>query len=260
MQTDQAPLWMRRLARPGAVLARLSAGRSGYGVYATGDRRRRPLAQITASQFSGAVGAGWLASAGAGTFILSAQGRDHAGATPAARAAPGPAPTRQVMPSPDGAPRMAQVNPQTLSPLARYAQPQGGRAPLLEPVHLSAAEILVRDYERSALTSRVTQDWSGLPGVGRTRSAPKDRAETPGHRLDAQARVLDALRDVGPGLDRLLIQVLIREAGMATAERALGWPARTGASALRLALDRLAVHYRLQPPPRVADPFQAASG
>ena len=36
--------WLRRLARPGARLAPRKGGRSGYGVYANADRRRRPLA------------------------------------------------------------------------------------------------------------------------------------------------------------------------------------------------------------------------
>jgi hypothetical protein len=122
---------------------------------------------------------------------------------------------------------------------------------LLEPVHASAGQILVRDYERSALTSRVTMNWSPAAGGNKTRAAPKDRSDAPASRLDAQTRVLDALDAVGPGLDRLLMNVLLRETGMTRAERDLGWPERTGAPALKLALDRLAIHYRLKKRERV---------
>jgi len=45
--------------------------------------------------------------------------------------------------------------------------------------------------------------------------------------------------------------VVIRETGMGIAERDLGWPERTGAPALKLALDRLAIHYRLKRRERV---------
>ncbi|MFW5661103.1 MAG: DUF6456 domain-containing protein, partial [Oceanicaulis sp.] len=131
-------------------------------------------------------------------------------------------------------------------PLARYLRPQGTKPPLLSAVHASAAEIFTRDYARSALQSRVTQDWSGLPGA-KTRAAPKDRADAPGTRLDAQKRVMDALDAAGPGYDRLLMNILVRETGMLAAERDLGWRERTGAPALKIALDRLAAHYRLTP-------------
>jgi hypothetical protein len=137
------------------------------------------------------------------------------------------------------------------APLLRYLKPQGSKPALLEPVHASAGQILVRDYERSALTSRVTMNWSPAAGGNKTRAAPKDRSDAPASRLDAQTRVLDALDAVGPGLDRLLMNVLLRETGMTRAERDLGWPERTGAPALKLALDRLAIHYRLKKRERV---------
>lgn len=247
-----APVWMRRLDRPGRVLAPLPAGRGGYGVFAGADRRRRPFAKVSEREVAEALASGRLEEGREGLVltedgrarIARADGRSgQAFADQHRRLA-----IRTVM-EPDGA-RTVLADADACAPLARYLRPQGGKPALLEPVHASAAAILVRDYERSALTSRVTMNWSPTSG-GKTRSAPKDRAEAPVSRLDAQTRVMDALDAVGPGLDRLLTNVLLREVGMGRAERELGWPERTGAPALKLALDRLAIHYRLKKRDRV---------
>ena len=66
---------------------------------------------------------------------------------------------------------------------------------------------------------------------------------------------MEALAAVGPGLDHWLVEILIRQSAMTEAERRLNWPSRSGAQALKLALDRLAVHYRLKSERRAADPF-----
>jgi hypothetical protein len=247
-----APVWMRRLNSDGRVLAPLPAGRSGYGVFPSADRRRRPFATVTVKEVREAVSAGALDEEADG-YRLTIEGRARLDRADARTDQPfadqhRTLAVRRVMEA-DGA-RSALADANACAPLARYLRPQGGKPALLEAVHASAASILVRDYERSALTSRLTMSWSPTSG-GKTRSAPKDRAEAPGVRLDAQKRVLDALDAVGPGLDRLLTNVLLREVGMCRAERELGWPERTGAPALKLALDRLAIHYRLKKRERV---------
>lgn len=247
-----APAWMRRLDREGRVLAPLPAGRPGFGVFAGADRRRRPFATASEREVREAAAAGALIRAEGG-YTLTAEGRARISRADGRTDQPFADQHRNLalrtIMEPDG-PRAVLADSEACAPLARYLKPQGGKPALLEPVHASAAAILVRDYERSALTSRVTMNWSPVSG-GTTRSAPKDRAEAPVSRLDAQARVLDALDSVGPGLDRLLTNVLLRDVGMGKAERELGWPERTGAPALKLALDRLAIHYRLKARERV---------
>lgn len=236
--------WIARLSRPGRVLAPLPGARPGYGVFAGGDRRRRPIAVVAEAEVRRAASDGAIAKVEGG-YQLTEEGRARArreAAGAAGFAAQHGAIERRIVMERAGE---RTVFARTGGPLDRYLRPQGGRAPLIDAVHASAAAMLVRDYQRSALTSRVTQDWSGTPG-GKTRGAPKDRAEAPVLRLDAQARVMAAFDAVGPGLDRLLMNVLIRETGMVAAERELGWPERTGAPALKLALERLAIHYRLK--------------
>jgi len=241
--------WIARLARPGRVLAPLPGGRPGYGVFSGADRRRRPLARASAEQLARAVSDGAV-EACEGGYRLTPDGAAHArreDAGAAGFAAQHDSIERRILMEPGGE-RIAFAR--AGGPLARYLVPQNGKPALLDPVHAAAAAMLVRDYGRSALTSRVTQDWSGTSGA-KTRGAPKDRSEAPVSRLDAQTRVMDALDAVGSGFDRLLLNVLIRETGMISAERDLGWPERTGAPALKMALDRLAIHYRLKKRERV---------
>lgn len=250
-----APGWLRRLARPGARLALRSGGRSGYGVYASADRRRRPLASVTSDALAQALSRGWLVEAQEGEFVLTQAGRRCLEENKADTNRPALALARKTLPDPEGGLRLQTVNRATLDgPLARYARSQNGRPALLEPVHLSAADSLMRDYERSTLSSRVTQSWSGVPGGG-TRSAPRDRSDAPISRLNAQERVMDALAAVGPGLDHWLVEILMRQNAMTDAERRLNWPSRSGAQALKLALDRLAVHYRMKPAGLGVDPY-----
>ncbi|WP_306017174.1 DUF6456 domain-containing protein [Oceanicaulis sp. MMSF_3324] len=249
-----SPAWMRRLMRKDAVLAPLAGGKPGYGVYASGDRRRRPLTRLSRAAFDEAVAHGWLTQMGEGAYGLSVSGR-RAAAEEGDAPRPALSVDRRSAPDPDGGVRVHQVNLHTYDgPLLRYARPRKGQPPLLEPAHLSAADSLMRDYELSSLSSRVTQDWSGLPG-GSGRSAPRDRSDAPLKRMKAQERVMDALAAVGPGLDHWLVEILIRQSAMTDAERRLNWPTRSGAQALKLALDRLAIHYRLKPERRAADPF-----
>ena len=250
--------WLKRLAKPGRVLAPLPGGRRGFGVYAGADRRRRPFATAPRARVEEAVSGGLIEADGEGGYVIAAAGR--------ARLRREDAPAgegfadqhrrmgrREVI---DEAGRFSTVRADldSVSPVARYARSRDDSPPLLDPVHVTAAETLARDYERSALRSRVTSDLTAPPQA-KTRGAPHDPADLPARRLDARARVMDALGAAGPGLDRLLVDVVLRESGVAAAERDLGWPARAGAPALRLALDRLAVHYRLKAPARTADPF-----
>ena len=255
--------WIRRLDAPGRLVLRLPAGQDGWGVFAAGDRRRRPLARLDDAALRAALSDGAIvpvegaAGRADGTaereaYALTDAGRARArreGAPPefAFLAQHGGFSARRF-PDPDrsGDGEIVRLARDAAGPLAPWMRPRGARPPLLGPVHAAAAALFVRDYERSALVSRVTQDWSGAPRTG-ARSAPKDRADAPGSRLDAQSRTLDALAEMGPGLDRLLFNVLIRQTGLRLAEAELGWPRRSGSAMLKTALDRLAAHYRLSP-------------
>ena len=62
-------------------------------------------------------------------------------------------------------------------------------------------------------------------------------------RIDAHRRFHAAIDHVGPGLADICWRVVCAGEGIGGAEKALGWPARSGKLVLGLALDRLARFY-----------------
>lgn len=109
----------------------------------------------------------------------------------------------------------------------------------------AAGEQLRADWEKAGLASRVTMRWPALP-KDRSRRAGACPVEPGRGRLAARRRFDEAVAAVGPGLGDILWRVVCAAEAMREAETALGWPARAGKLVLRLALDRLADHYRLR--------------
>ena len=108
-----------------------------------------------------------------------------------------------------------------------------------------AGDLLRRDWEQAGLGPHVTMHWNAGP-LGRTpRGAP--RPPEPGvAQLCAKERFDAAVRAAGPGLSDILWRVACAGEGIASAEKALGWPTRAGKLVLTLALDRIAAFYRLR--------------
>ena len=115
---------------------------------------------------------------------------------------------------------------------------------LVSARQLDAGERLRGDYERSALPPRVTMLWDAA-AVGKRRNGPAPLIEMTAAQLDARRRFDGAIAFAGPGLADILWRVVCDGERMRDAESALGWPARAGRLVLGLALDRLAVYYRI---------------
>lgn len=111
------------------------------------------------------------------------------------------------------------------------------------PARLFAAgELLRADYERAGLAARVTMRWdpvriAGGPDAG---LSPTER------QIAAKARFDGAMAAAGAGLADVLWRVVCACESLPDAERALGWPVRSGKLVLRLALERVADFHRLQ--------------
>jgi hypothetical protein len=108
---------------------------------------------------------------------------------------------------------------------------------------IEAGERLREDFELAQMGPRVAQNWERFLTAGVTRGqmqAGRGQAEGP---TDARARVAKALEALGPGLSDIVFRICCFLEGLETAEKRLGWSARSGKVVLKIALERLASHY-----------------
>lgn len=224
MSADRA---LAALARPGAWL-----DRSGdlWMVRTGADRRRRPVMRVEAEVVTRLKREPGLAPRAEGGWVLAGAGEGS----------PGRLLGEVLRPGPDGREARLTTN-RAESPIAWLARRKGpdGR-PWLSRAQVMAAERLREDFEQSGVHGRLTMDWLAGPRDRTARGpvgAPRATA--------ARRRVRKALEAVGPGLREMLEQVCLYGSALQAAERALGAPSRSGKTTLRLALDRLARHYRL---------------
>ena len=111
---------------------------------------------------------------------------------------------------------------------------------LVDTRQVEAGERLRADYERAALGPRTTMNWgTRVDGGAGMRLDPGEAHLAARRRFDA------AIAATGRGLTDVLWRVVCAGEGLPAAEKALGWPARSGRLVLGLALDRLADHYSL---------------
>ncbi len=112
----------------------------------------------------------------------------------------------------------------------------------LSDVQFAAGECLRCDFERAQIVPGVTMRWDPV----RVRGGNGDPLLSAGERqLAARQRFDAAVKAAGPGLSDILWRVVCAGEGLPGAERALGWPARSGKLVLGLALDRVAGFYRI---------------
>lgn len=127
-----------------------------------------------------------------------------------------------------------------LTALARRRDKDG--QVFLSEALVSAGERLREDFELAQMGPRVAQNWdrflmggarggfSGDSGVG---NGPEG----------ARQRVADALAALGPGLGDVVLRCCCYLEGLESAEKRLGWSARSGKIVLRIALMQLRRHY-----------------
>lgn len=114
---------------------------------------------------------------------------------------------------------------------------------LIDARAFEAGERLRADYERAALAPGVTMRWD--PARARTTGGSDPTTA----QIDARRRFDRAIAAVGRGLADVLWRVVCANEPLPAAERALGWPTRSGRLVLTIALDRLADAYGLAPEP-----------
>lgn len=141
--------------------------------------------------------------------------------------------------APNGKPTRSVTVNLAESPLAWL-----GARKLVSERQLAAGEMLRQDYERAALPQRTTMQWDAPPNAKTARSSQSHGATTLAQ-IDAKARFDGAIAAAGTGLADILWRVVCAGEAVPTAEKALGWPTRSGKLVLLLALDRVADYYRV---------------
>lgn len=148
---------------------------------------------------------------------------------------------KNVMDDMTGSPRAMRYN-LAESPLALLARRKDKNGqPFLTPDLVAAGERLREDFELAQMGPRVAQNWDRFLTSGDrgnfAGNGPADGAR------GARDRVASALRDLGPGLGDVVLRCCCYLEGMETAEKRMGWSARSGKIVLRIALQRLRQHY-----------------
>jgi len=236
LATEQLALRAARLlARPGAVI---EAAPLGYAVRFGPNRRRRPMLVIDETAFAALVRLATLKPRALGGWSLVFP--------PPARPAPPPGRPGmiegEVMLEEPGVGRAAFKANLGESPLAWLARRRDGKGrPWIAPVEAAAGERLREDFHRAGTLGRLTMNWDASPrsGGGGPRLDPAERARA------AKDRIAAALDAAGPGLREILEHVCLAGTALEAAERSLGLPRRAGKTVLKLALQRLVVHYRM---------------
>ncbi len=124
--------------------------------------------------------------------------------------------------------------------LARRRDREGERFLSDDLVH--AGERLREDFEMAQMEAEVARDWDQFLVALRDSPIP-DPGQSAGAIERARARVIAALQDIGPGLSDVTLRCCCFLEGLETAEKTLGWSARSGKIVLRIALMGLKRHY-----------------
>lgn len=231
-----------RMALPNALLAATNDG-GGFGVFSNGDRRRRPLARLSAGEVRELAASGAITASESG-YVLSTAGRTAArreNVAPDERylAQHVELAERSVVDG-DGDVRVVRGAAQS-KVLLRLAQLRDNAgAPWLSGVELRAAQALRHDWEAAQVGLSGGVDWSAPPMGGSSARATNGREAAMAARCDARRRCAQALDALADPLRRVVERVCIHEAGLEAVERAESWPARSGKLALKLGLAQLA--------------------
>jgi len=104
-----------------------------------------------------------------------------------------------------------------------------------------ASERLREDYELAQVDAqrhgKPSPDWQGILNAIETHTLASTNVK------DAEGQVRMALRFLGPGLSEVAWRCCCLLEGMETTEKQMGWAARSGKVVLRIALQRLVLHY-----------------
>lgn len=240
---------LRRITDHDAIIMQdRHAGCATYAAYPNGDRRRRPISWIEERLFLQFLSEGLIAKSGKGYAVVSSAAR-RARAMPSDQAHAAQHRDMESIVTTDahGRFRPARINRNSGGVLERLARRKDASgAPFLSAAQRSAAEQFTRDYARSSLSVSITQNYMNVGG-GATSGSGRGPEDASASALDAKARILDAMDYVGAPLNKTIMACCTQDMGLEDIERAQGWTQRSGATVLKIALQRLAEFYGTTP-------------
>lgn len=235
-----------RLARKGSYAA--PDGSGDFGIFSPRNNFASPFASLSAEAIEEALSLGWLQSLGTdGRLELSVTGarrvRRHLSEArgSAVRKAPDPALRPHLVASHSP----IRTRPQRIEgPLAwlRRRKDRDGR-PLIAEAQFDAGERLAADYARAQLEARVTASWSPTAPCHRAPRSGGNAGDASDMAVAARDRIHRVIVALGPEIANLLMDVCCHDIGLEAAEKARGWPVRSGKVVLDMGLTQLARHY-----------------
>ncbi|WP_127112199.1 DUF6456 domain-containing protein [Shimia sediminis] len=130
-----------------------------------------------------------------------------------------------------------------LTALARRRDRDG--SPFLNEFLVAAGERLREDFELAQMGPRDSRNWKKFLS-GEDRLGYVTDLGVSGPSAMARERVAQAVRELGEGLADVALRCCCFLEGLESAEKRLGWSARSGKIVLRIALIRLSEYYRSQ--------------
>jgi Domain of unknown function (DUF6456) len=247
---------LRRLCEPDAVLAVAENMEKAVVVRDCGDGNSSRTAVVDTEIAQAMALKGWIACAQPGRvsrYRITATGRSDlirllAKEESRASAAVGQGFAEAQAPfgaaSPVGnAPKVSRRSrfSSAESPLAGLARRKDrDGTPFLNNDLVQAGERLREDFELAQVGPQVAQNWDRFL-TGANNSAPDSGLGDGPSR--ARSRVVGALGELGPGLSDVALRCCCHLEGLESAEKRMGWSARSGKIVLRIALQRLKRHY-----------------
>ncbi|MEQ6247949.1 DUF6456 domain-containing protein [Sulfitobacter sp. HNIBRBA3233] len=232
---------LRRLCERGAVLAVAAEMEKAVIVRDDQDGQSTRTAVVDRTIAEALALKGWIAAdrpARITRYAITAAGRAALSDLVAQAGQPQPPGEDDTTPGP-GRVRYSLAE----SPLAALARRRDrGGEPFLAASLVRAGERLREDFELAGLGPRLAQVWDLFIENPSADILPEPPAKgTAAAR--AQTAVMAALADLGPGLSDVTLRCCCYLEGLETAEKRLGWSARSGKIVLRIALMRLQRHY-----------------
>jgi len=251
---------LRALLTPGSILAVMPDVKSAVVVRETPDGAPRRIAVVERTVAEAMAVKDWIECTSSGKvlrYVITATGRTVLGQflAEAESNRAGFSEAQTPFDTPPPAPRFfGDLELEPASP-PRRTRKGGAQTPLQvlgrrrdkdgKP-YLSAELIMVServrtDFELSWLGPRTAMSWEKLAG-GQGRGA-LGQSCGPGRQMDAEKRLSDALKMLGPDLGEVVLITCCQQQGMEAAEARMAMPARSGKYVLRIALNMLLRHY-----------------